>query len=268
MRAKIYGLFFRTATTPRALWVEAVQTSGIDPKDLVVDRKVALISTVVGAGMVRIPLPICRPPDEAIIQISYLKDAAFSAVSSIAFIAPECTVSQLAEQICRDLNPNRLLEIGDFELGVWNTPEGTTYVDSESVQCVTLQLTDIPLPLVLAAKKRVPVSTKGKDQAIEKWEEDLKKTIAAKKTNAAPTLSAGDRSLVEDQLRKEAEVRSKVGTIKGEVERGLGFLRSLLKANPRHLQTFVWPICKLLLDGALRSPLLSSAAFDTYMVSS
>ncbi len=232
-----------------------------------IEKRDVLISAVVEAAVVRISIHPSQPSDKTIVQTSYLGDAAFNAVSSIAFIAPECTVSQLVEQIRMDLSPNRLSEIGDFELGIWNTPEGSTYVDSECIQCLVLQFTNAFPPIVLAAKKRT-MASKGKDQDIKKWEEEVKKTIAAKRANPAPTLSVEDRALVEDQLQKEAEVRSKVGIIKGQVERGLGFLRSVLKANAEHLQTFVWPICKLLLDGALRSPLLSSAAFDMYMVSS
>jgi len=71
---------------------------------------------------------------------------------------------------------------------------------------------------------------------------------------------------VEEQLQKEAEVRLKVATIKAEAERGLGLLQSLLRARTEDLQPFIWPMCKLLLDGALLSPLSFLAAFEVYLV--
>ncbi|KAF8343178.1 armadillo-type protein [Cantharellus anzutake] len=216
-------------TTTRALWIEAIQASGVDPKGLVVKKREALISAVVEAA-----------------SVPYLSNAAFDAAATIAFIAPDSIISQLAEQINKDLNPESLLGIGEFELGVWSTPEGSTFID------------------VLNAKKRV-TTAKGKNHEIEKWEEEVKKAIAAKKANTMPSLSREDRKLVEEQLQKEAEVRLRVATIKAEAERGLGLLQSLLRARTEDLQPLVWPMCKLLLDGALLSPLSLSAAFDVYL---
>lgn len=120
---------------------------------------------------------------------------------------------------------------------------------------------------VLAKKKDI-VPEKGKDRDIEKWEAELRKSLAAKKAAASTTLSKQDRTLVDAQLRLEAGIRKQVASVKRDLDRGLALVGDLVAAKVDEFQQYVWPIATLLLEGVLRNGavLIGSAAVETYLV--
>lgn len=57
--------------------------------------------------------------------------AAYRATRTLAFIAPSIYVPEFLSKIREDLNPMQLDFIGAEELGIWQTPPGTTFVNGE-----------------------------------------------------------------------------------------------------------------------------------------
>jgi hypothetical protein len=123
--------------------------------------------------------------------------------------------------------------------------------------------------LVLASKKDSgPTIQKGKDQDIQKWEAELRKSLESKKAAKAATLSKQDQALVNAQLAKESKIRKDVTLVHQHFERGLSFIRALVAAEVEQFQFHVAPLATLLLEGVLRkaAPLVGPHAFETYLV--
>jgi len=110
--------------------------------------------------------------------------------------------------------------------------------------------------------------SKGKDYEIAKWEEGVRKSLAAKK--ALPvTLTKQQEALFKAQLEKEAKIRQAMKMIHARLVRGLHFIQSLVAANVQELQSYMTELTTLLIDGALsRGSILAGAtAYETYLVS-
>lgn len=109
--------------------------------------------------------------------------------------------------------------------------------------------------------------SKGKESEIAKWEEGVRKSLAAKK--AAPvTLTKQQEALFKVQLEKETKVRQAMKAIHARLVRGLHFIQSLVAANVQELQNYMTELSTLLIDGALsRGSILAGAtAYETYLV--
>jgi len=122
--------------------------------------------------------------------------------------------------------------------------------------------------LVLVKNKDSPVG-KGKDAELRKWEAELRKSLATKKPANASNLSKQDRALVDAQLAKETQIRSKVTSIKSRLDRGLQLVRSMVAANTTEFHAMISSVASLLLCGAVvrGTMLVGSNAFETYLVS-
>ena len=122
---------------------------------------------------------------------------------------------------------------------------------------------------MLAAKKDTNTTVqKGKDQDIEKWEAEIRKSLASKKAAKTGTMSKQDQALVNAQLAKETKIRYDVGMVHHRFERGLSFIRALVAADVDEFRPNVAPLATLLLEGVLRkaAPLVGSHAFESYLV--
>ena len=171
------------------------------------------------------------------------------------------------EQLIVDINSEVLNGISDFDLGVWGTPEGTTFVDG---QCPALTRIINAFPDVVSSvlsSKDQRSDNKGKDHQIAKWEEEVRKSLAAKNA-ATTTLSRQQEMLVKQQLEKEAKIRQRVREVRTRLVRGLYFIRSVVAAHVEEIQAYMSPIVTLLLEGALGpgSFLVGSMVFETYLV--
>ena len=93
--------------------------------------------------------------------------------------------------------------------------------------------------------------------------------MATKKPANGASLSKQDKVLVEAQLAKESQIRSRVENIKTNLERGLQLIRSVVESNPPEFQGFVASITSLLLTGAVKhgALLVGDDVFHTYVVS-
>lgn len=101
-----------------------------------------------------------------------------------------------------------------------------------------------------------------------KWEDDVRKSLASKKAAAGFALTKQQQSLVQAQLEKESKIREHINTIKGNLERGLHLVRSLVAANVPNFRSSISLVVSLLLEGALDkgSFLVGPKAFETYLV--
>ncbi|PBK90411.1 ARM repeat-containing protein [Armillaria gallica] len=214
----------------RQTWIDVCQKAGTDPHDLVsrhIDRLVDSVST------------------NALSEAVGFKEASYRAVTTLAFVSPETAVPRIVDQLRKDIDANVINGLSEDDLGIWLTPEGTTYVD------------------VLASSGNTTETRKGKDADIAKWEADLRKSLANKKT-ATPTLTKQQQVLVNAQLEKESVVRRRVESVKANLERGLHFVRSLVRAGVPQFSAFISSVVTLLLDGA-GSRLVGQITVDVYL---
>jgi len=56
-------------------------------------------------------------------------EASYSTVTTLSFVSPASVLPRVVKQLQADLDPASLNALSDFDLGVWATPEGTTFVD-------------------------------------------------------------------------------------------------------------------------------------------
>lgn len=56
-------------------------------------------------------------------------EASYSAVTTLILVSPSSVLPRIVEHLNGDINPDILNNISDHDLGVWATPEGTTFVD-------------------------------------------------------------------------------------------------------------------------------------------
>jgi hypothetical protein len=195
-------------------------------------------------------------------------EACYRATTTLAFVVPNTVLPRVIEQLRADLSPDTN-SLTDLDLGVWNTPEGQTFVDGEH-QSISLQvpLTYSVCPLVLSNKGN-HVQVKGKDADLAKWDAEVRESLAKKKSTVAPTLSKQEQALVQAQVEREAKIRSRVDKIKADLERGLQTVSYLALGSIEDFRAYVSQITSLLLNsGALDkgTQLVGSLAFKTFLV--
>ncbi|KAH8110478.1 ARM repeat-containing protein [Phellopilus nigrolimitatus] len=218
--------------TSRQLWIDLCQRAKVDPRNLIVDQKDRLTTLV-----------LCQT----------LSNARDDAVTTLSFVAPDVIIPVLVTQIKDDLSPSKFASFSDEHIEIWKTPEGTLYID------------------VLSSNQNQTVQTKGKDAAIEKWEAELRASLASKKptndSTRAKALSKQDKVLVASQLRTESEVRKRVDKVYKDAKRGLDLIHSVVEARVDDLGVYFSDVVVLLLEGIVRggAALLGKDIFDGYL---
>ncbi|KAI0060576.1 ARM repeat-containing protein [Artomyces pyxidatus] len=218
----------------RQAWIELCQKARADPRALV-DHQLDRLFSIVVSTM-----------SES--QTSDFSEAVYRAITTLAFVAPDTVLPRVMDQLREDIGSD-VNALSESDLGIWATPEGVAYVD-------------------VLAKKSTQGQTKGKDAALAKWDAEVRKSLAGKKSSATPTLSKQDQALVNAQLEKEAKVRKHVSQIQMRLARGLEVINHLVAGNVEDFRSYVSPIASLLLSGgALEkgSRLVGQNAFDTYL---
>lgn len=121
---------------------------------------------------------------------------------------------------------------------------------------------------MLSKSKDEERPTKGKEASIAKWEEEIRKSIAAKKATGA-TLTKQQQAAVNAQLATEAKIREHVAQVQTKLKRGLHLIQSVVAAGSDDLKLHVSELIKLLLEGPLQrgSFLAGELAYNTYIVS-
>jgi hypothetical protein len=50
----------------------------------------------------------------------------------LAFVSPATVLPRIVDQLWADINPSVVNALTETDIGIWLTPEGTTYVDGQS----------------------------------------------------------------------------------------------------------------------------------------
>lgn len=116
-------------------WINLVQGAGLDPADLAVEwrekvlarlwkaaENTSLVSQTTGIEHLRQLISFKR---------SRFPQAAYRAVTTLAFVQPALYVPAFMEQVRSDLDPANLDFIGLSERGIWISPPDQPYVDGE-----------------------------------------------------------------------------------------------------------------------------------------
>jgi len=119
---------------------------------------------------------------------------------------------------------------------------------------------------VLASRKTAHTSSKGKGADLEKWDAEVRSSLANKK---APSLSKQDQALVSEQLKKESAIRKRIFQIRSRLLRGLQIVKYLVAGNIREFVAYVSLTAELLVEGGalnLGARLVGQIGFETYIV--
>ncbi|KZT41926.1 ARM repeat-containing protein [Sistotremastrum suecicum HHB10207 ss-3] len=219
----------------RQSWVDLAQRAQIDPRDYIARYTNQLLSFLL-------------PKKKELPESQAQRTARFHALTTLVFINPEAVLGRLLDRISSNLDPIPLKALSQDDYDIWRTPAGTLFHD------------------VLASKKPLAIE-KGKDQDIKKWEAELRKSLANKKTAVGGALSKQDQALVDAQLAHEAKIRARVDSIKSRLHLGLDTLQAIINADATAFQPFMARVAGLLLDGpiAYGSRLIEGKAIEVYL---
>lgn len=123
--------------------------------------------------------------------------------------------------------------------------------------------------VVLAPKKDNNENKNSKNYATEKWEQEIRDSIAAKKTASSTVkLSKADQALVAAQKTKEAETRKTIVTTQARLVRGVELIKCLVASNSeavkRHLR--VMAECMLASVFSRGTFLVDKSVFAVFLV--
>jgi hypothetical protein len=123
-------------------------------------------------------------------------------------------------------------------------------------------------PIVLQKSANGVMNRVDKNQKKGDWEAELRAELEKKK--GVPTkLNAKEQALVNEQLRKESAIRSKVEEAQQIVKTGLGIVQALIDV-PSGLGVELWyhKVLMVLLGGVVQhcGGIVETGAVDTYLV--
>ncbi|KAJ1919766.1 translational activator of GCN4 [Mycoemilia scoparia] len=154
-------------------------------------------------------------------------------VEALAFIGGKDVVSSFIDIASQCIDAEALSNVTPDELGVFYTPEGVLY--------------NHPL------KKAEEIEDKNRpDYATEKWERELRASLAKKKeAKAQPKLTKEEKAAVEAQQKLEDEMRAKVNKLASQVTRGLSLIESVVKGNKEVASQFMLSIIRLVVSESI-----------------
>ncbi|OAV93029.1 hypothetical protein PTTG_02828 [Puccinia triticina 1-1 BBBD Race 1] len=204
-----------------SFWISLVRAAALDPEE------------VTSSNFKRLTQHIQDSITAVSSESSKLSDAAYRAVTTMCLVTPRIAFPEISEYVRESLDPQKFAHIGTFELGVWNTPPGQTFHD------------------VLAPQKN-QVQDKGGQDSIEKWEQELRASIEAKKAGGAKILTKAEKALVDAQLSKEADVRDQVKEALAKLKHGFCLIHSLMQAR-KASENFLTDYAASLVDICLKA---------------
>ncbi|KAG7664813.1 GCN1 [[Candida] subhashii] len=142
--------------------------------------------------------------------ISHIYQAALKSIGNIAFIQPTLVSSLLSTLIINNLEIEQFAEIDEDSVRIFHGKEGEMTIDI----------------LDQSSKKQQVVDKNSKDYEIRKWEESIKKELAAKKT-AARKLTKEEMILVNEQIAKETKIRKEIRVIVDKANFTIKFIGQL-----------------------------------------
>lgn len=152
-------------------------------------------------------------------------DAAQAALSTLLFIAPDVLFGRVCGDIVRDLSLHPLQALSEQDVAIWGAPADRPYID------------------VLAQSKAKTSVDKGRTTNMDKWDAEVRASIAAKKAASGPqTLSKQDQAAVDAQLATEREIRAHVDTTRARMSRALQRVASVTQARTDAVDAYVYPL--------------------------
>ena len=193
--------------TDAYLWTTICQNVRIDPQTLVTSKSETALQLCV---------------DSVSFQrqgvVSHKTTAAFSALTTLAFVAPDVVVPRIVSLMTSDYM-HRLQDVDETVLDIWQC--------DDDVLCRNV--------LAKEPEKAAP-RTNGKDWQTKEWEESVKASIAAKKKQA-PKLTSEQQSILNVQLSKEQATRRHIESELFHVRRALGLIEALM---PSFIDVQLW----------------------------
>ncbi|CAH7676222.1 hypothetical protein PPACK8108_LOCUS11334 [Phakopsora pachyrhizi] len=143
-----------------------------------------------------------------------LTDAAYLAMKTLVLVAPTLALPEIVERVIELLDPEMVTYIQEFEIGVWKTPPEQNFLDV--------------LPL---QKTTIVSSNSAGDKSTKKLEMEVRESIEKKKAGGAKCFTKTEKELVEDQSKKEAEIRRKVEGSIFNLCHGFRLIKCLIRAQ-------------------------------------
>ncbi|CAB4435640.1 unnamed protein product [Rhizophagus irregularis] len=151
----------------------------------------------------------------------------------LTFISPETIIPLFLTQCHRDLDASLFDNIGENDVEIWKTPEGTLFID-----------------VLKRNKKNIVENRNRKDYQTEKWERELRESIAKKKGDSSntPKLTKEEQSAVDAQLTKESEIRKNMEILCLKLTRGLDIVDALVEGNSEAVEKHIVEIMRILIN--------------------
>ncbi|CAH7688084.1 armadillo-type protein, partial [Phakopsora pachyrhizi] len=185
-----------------SFWISLVRAAALDPEEVVSSNYNSLSQNIEST------IPKSKEGDES------LTDAAYLATKTLVLVAPTLALPEIVERVIELLDPEMVTYIQEFEIGVWKTPPEQNFLDV--------------LPL---QKTTIVSSNSAGDKSIEKWEMEVRESIEKKKAGGAKIFTKTEKELVEDQSKKEAEIRRKVEGSVFNLRHGFRLIKCLIRAR-------------------------------------
>ena len=194
----------RPEILPRVHWIEMCLRVGQDPG--------AIARTHASKCLQMVDRCLTSSQDTA--PSATVKLAAYNTAAELAFVAPDTITSALIGKISSDLDTDELERYGPTEIAIARTPEGVAFVD------------------VLSSKNMgYAIDKNAKDYDIVKWEEEIRSQVAQKRGQERK-LTQDEKTKVQAQLTKEAEIRKDVHRLESKLRNGIGFVQALTVGPP------------------------------------
>lgn len=112
------------------------------------------------------------------------------------------------------------------------------------------------------------MTSKGKNAAMDKWDQETRAALAAKKKQGSTTLTKAERALVDAQLANEAKTRARVVDALSRVHQSLRIIRSLLSLSTEERDQFLPPMVFSLLAAVSlqKSTMFAEEGLQTVLV--
>ncbi|MCO5555788.1 hypothetical protein L7F22_009333 [Adiantum nelumboides] len=166
------------------------------------------------------------------LNMPQLRQAALDALSTLVLIAPQDVSVVLMDDIRTGLGLKEVDALTPQDLGIWQTPPDSLYVD------------------VLSQKDKSKTSA-SKGSAMDKWDAEMREAIAKKKGNTASTsnkvLTKEQQSAVNTQKQIEREVRQRVIETQTRLRNALAIVVSLVEARTHAIDDKMVELVSMLL---------------------
>jgi hypothetical protein len=131
VRFHVYSSHAFAGGPDRQTWIDLCQRASLDPYGLINKYFDKLFGLVLDAACSE--SKVCLKNRAQVAGADFIQygfpEASYSVVTTLCFVSPATVLPQIVKQLQDDLDLASLNALSDLDLGVWATPEGTTFVD-------------------------------------------------------------------------------------------------------------------------------------------